>query len=309
MRNNIFANAIFVFIIILLIPVFYFVNVKPYMANRALIDAIAMISGGAGANMDVAGRVSAAFGDFKKALKLNTFGDREAREQLSYFASQVAGSQALSQETRVAAVNEAVLEMKKQIAISPQDARYQLFLSAVYGAAGQRQLQRDALYKALELSPKKQQILFALTQSYFEEKDIKKAIEFAKSAVDLDPTYPAAHSNVAVLAALAKDFNMADKEIETLRKMGKADAEDFQKWGSVYAAGGKLDKAADFYKAAILLDPKNVQLRVSLSAVYFELGKKSEAIQALKDAQAQDPSFREQGEQFIKQISGGQKPF
>src|SRR3989344_4019352 len=130
-RNNILANVALVFIIILLIPVFYFVNIKPYLANRALINAIARLSGG-DTSADVAGRVAAAFDDFKKALKLNTFGNREAREQFSYFASQVAGSQAVSQETRAAVVSEAVLEMKKQIAISPQDSRYQLFLSAVY---------------------------------------------------------------------------------------------------------------------------------------------------------------------------------
>src|SRR3989338_3610061 len=306
--GNVLANAVFVFIIILLIPVFYFVNIKPYLANRALINAIARLSGG-DTSADVAGRVAAAFDDFKKVLKLNTFGNREAREQFSYFASQVAGSQAVSQETRAAVVSEAVLEMKKQIAISPQDSRYQLFLSAVYGAAGQRQLERGTLYKALEFSPKKQQILFALTQIYFYEKDIKKALEFTKEAVDLDPSYPAPHSNLAVLAALAKDFDTADKEIETLRKMGKADAEDLQKWGSVYAGAGKLGRAADFYQEAILLDQQNIQLRVNLSAVYFGLGRKSESIKALEDAISQDPAFKEQGELFIKQINSGQKPF
>lgn len=309
MRNNVLANAVFIFMIILLIPVFYFVNIKPYRANRALINAIAMISGGGGEGMDVAGKVAGAFDNFKKALKFNTFGNREAREQLSYFASQVAGSQAVSQETRAAVASEAVLEMKKQITISPQDARYHLFLSAVYGAAGQRQLARDSLYRALELSPKKQQILFALTQSYFEEKDIKKALELMKKAVDLDPTYPAAHSNLVILSALANDFNTADKEIEILKKMGKADAEDLQKWGSVYAGAGKLDRAADFYKAAILRDQTNIQIRVSLSAVYFGLGKKSEAIKELEGAIAENSAFKEQGESLIQQIRKGQRPF
>lgn len=309
MRNNIFANVVFIFAVILLIPVFYFTNIKPYRANRALIDAIAIISGGAGANMDVAGRVAAAFGDFKKALKLNTLGDREAREQLAYFASQVAGSGAVSAETRSAIVNEAISAMKKQIAISPRDARYYLFLSSVYGASGQRQLARDSLFKALEFSPKKQQILFALTQGYFEENDIKKAMEFARRAVDLDQTYPAARSNLAVLAALAKDFDTADKEIEALIQMDKADAADFQKWGSVYASAGKLGRAADFYKKAILLDPKNIQIRVSLSAVYFGLGKTSEAIKELEGAIAENPAFKEQGESIIQQIRKGQRPF
>ena len=306
--NNILANAALVFIVVLFIPIFYFVNIKPYMANRALINAIAALSGRV-ENQDVASRVASAFADFKKALAFDTFGNREAREQLSYFASQVAGSQAVSQETRVAVVNEAVLEMKKQITISPTDSRYWLFLSAIYGAAGQRQLERDALYKALEFSPKKQQILFALTQSYFGENNIQKALELAKEAAILDLTYPAARSNVAVLSALVKDFDGADKEIEALIKMGKADAEDFQKWGSVYASAGKLGRAEDFYKKAILLDPKNIQLRVSLSAVYFGLGRKNEAIKALEDAIAQDPAFKEQGESIILQISKGQKPF
>ncbi len=308
LKSNAVTSAALVFLVILLAPIFYFANIKPYRANRALINAIAALSGRV-ENMDVANRVASAFADFKKALAFDTFGNREAREQLSYFASQVAGSQAVNQETRVAVVGEAVSEMKKQIAISPTDSRYWLFLSAVYGAAGERQLERDALYKALEFSPKKQQILFALTQSYFGENNTQKALELAKEAALLDPAYPAARSNVAVLSVLVRDFDTADKEIEALIKMGKADAEDFQKWGSVYAGAGKLGRAEEFYKKAVLLDPKNIQLRVNLSAVYFGLGRKSESIKALEDAISQDPAFKEQGEQFINQIVSGQKPF
>ena len=64
----------------------------------------------------------------------------------------------------------------------------------------------------------------------------------------------------------------------------------------------KFDVMISLYKDIIASDPKNPQYHGNLSAVYAELGKRDLAKQEAEEAIRLDPSFKEQGEAFIKSL-------
>jgi len=65
---------------------------------------------------------------------------------------------------------------------------------------------------------------------------------------------------------------------------------------------GNYYKIIDLYKAAIKLQPKNVQLYASLAAAYKAVGDIENAILYAQKAIEIDEGFREEAEEFIKSL-------
>jgi FimV-like protein len=47
-----------------------------------------------------------------------------------------------------------------------------------------------------------------------------------------------------------------------------------------------------------------MQYKFSLASAYLQIGNKQKAVSLLNEMIAQDPTFKAQGEQYIKQIQG-----
>jgi len=143
--NSTMRYATISLVIILFIPVMYFVNIKPILANRALLQGIAPQEKGIEENLR----------QFKKALSYNTFADQEIREQLMQISGKVRGFNIpaeLKEEFFVLARE----EMIKQTEDAPNDARHYLFLGSFLGTFGLHDEAIIHLEKALALSPNKQ---------------------------------------------------------------------------------------------------------------------------------------------------------
>lgn len=286
-------------VLILFVFVFYIMNIKPYLQNQTLLEAMAS------ANQ---GKLQEAYENFKRALAYNSLGNRETAEQFSYFATQVAGREDFDPLLRRSVVNAAVAGLRAQIETSPEDARYYLFLSQLLGAAGFHTEAKTNLEKALALSPKKQQIIFAVAQIYFNEKNYDKALELLERAVRLEPRFPDARHNLIVGAITAGRDDLADAEIKKLREEGFTDGEGFKRWGSAYASRKNFSKARELYEQALKYLPQDLQLRVNLAAIYSELGLRALAIKELEEAIKINPAFKQQGEFFISELRAGRKP-
>ena len=293
--QNVWAAAFCIVVVFAL----YFINLKPYRENLTLLAALQEAGNG---------RIPQAHEKFRKALSFRSFGDRETREQFAHFATLIAPKEDVPVETRLAVLNEAVSELKLQIDSSPQDPRNYLFLASVYQTIGRVREAREAFEKAAELSPKKQQILLALAQAYFQEKNFEKAVVTASRAASLEPAYTEGRFDFVTIAIASSYDELAVEEILALETIGAANPTAYKRWASLWAQERKYERAGELYKKALRQVPEDIQLRVSLAATYLELGEPTLAVEELKEAIRRDPKFREQGEFLIQEILAGRKP-
>lgn len=275
----------------------YFLNVKPILANTALLKTLKDISV-QGQSVDVI------LSDFQKALSYNTFANQEIREQLSAYANGVAASN-LPSNLKGKAVLFATGELEKQIKETPNEVRAYIFLSGMYSNVGRHKDALAAIERALELSPKKQQIFFLLADTYMSLGDNQKAYEAVKTAYEADPEFEQAVKNFAVLAVIRGRVDEAEEAL--IRKFGTIIVPE-QGLATAYAGAGEYGKVRDIWLEFIRTEPQNIQYRVNLAATYMELGQRQEAIKELEKAIELNPQFKEAGGYFISEIKAGRNP-
>jgi predicted Zn-dependent protease len=77
---------------------------------------------------------------------------------------------------------------------------------------------------------------------------------------------------------------------------------------SVLLMTGRLNDIIDIAKARIELDPTNPQHKLTLAAAYLQANRRSEAVAAIQQIIKENPSFKDQGEYYIKEIQAGRNP-
>ncbi len=293
---GLWANVVPVLAVIIFIFSFYVVNVKAYLENRAMMGALVAASGG---------KISESLEHFKKAISYGAIGTREAREQLAQLATQIISRDDIPDEVKTSIVETAISEFKKQIAQSPTDTRYHLFLAIVYNSIGDVANARASIEKALFYSPRKQQVLLQLAEVYYREGNSDKAIEAIRKVSELSPGYPDAATNLILIAIASGKDQLAQDEVAKMVKDGQTPNDDqLKRWASAYAGRKRFDQVVALYEELFKRNPKDVQIATNLASAYVQVGRVNNAIVVLQEAIAQNPEFRAQGEQYIQQLRG-----
>lgn len=163
--------------------VFYFVNVKPLIANTALISGLQASQGG-----DPNGRV-AAIGYFEKAYNESRLGRPEVVEWISSSIAPILSDPSISDTDKssyFAFASKAVEDMTQAL---PNDPRYELVAGNLYAAVGYYDQALVHYNRAKELMPEKQMVYFYIGQMLYYKKDYVGAIAAFKYAYDLAPEY------------------------------------------------------------------------------------------------------------------------
>lgn len=184
----------------------YYFNFRSISAGATLIQAISS----AGSGIQPENVVSRRLTLFKKVFATNTFVRREATEQLFGQVTDIVGNPSVSEATKQEAVNLTVGEMKKEIELSPQDARPHLLLGSVLVNIGKFPDALPFLIRANELSPKKQTIRFQLASTYLNIGEKDKALEIAEETFRLDEKFPEARKLYALIALYSNDIKLAN---------------------------------------------------------------------------------------------------
>lgn len=281
----------------------YFLNIRPIQASQALIQGIVP-------SQDT--RVN--LNHFKNVLKMNTFGSGEAREQLLQTAVKAASQPATPPELREEWLLFADEEMKKAIISGRQnDARSNLIYSGFLSQLGTINptffdQAIDRLEAARKFSPNKQSILMQESAVYMIKGDKDKALELAKIAFDLEPSYPEARKTYIVMAVNAGKDDLA----EELALGGDDPAALLDtRLINIYVSRGQFGKVLEIWQKQVELDPSNTQNLISLAGSYLKVGKRADAIKVLRDTISlnPDPEFGKQIEGAIAEIQAGRDPF
>lgn len=285
----------------LLIPViaaltlfsFYFFNYKGYSASRALIQAMTPYSGGVAKNLEF----------FKKALAYGSFGDSEIREQLVQTAVRISTSDA-TPETKQAFFDLTVAEMKKQLAKTPDDARYNLFTGSMLTAFRQYEQGYQGLKKASELSPNKQSIRFEIIGNLINSGKTAEALKLAKETFELETSSNQSRVVYAVAVIYAKDDKLAEELLAPIQGTDFIDNRVI----SAYAFAKQYWKIIPIIQAKINSEPTNIQNHISLAAAYLGNNQRELAVAEIQKIIEINPQFKTQGEFYIKEIRAGRNP-
>jgi tetratricopeptide (TPR) repeat protein/O-antigen ligase len=283
-------------VIIALVFSLYFFNARPIMAGKKLIRSLqqypltATGEGGPKKNLEL----------FKEALAYHSFADAEIREQLAQLSTAVFQAKNADEGLKASYFELGYSELKKQLEQTPEDARYELFMGVFLNAAGRFDEGISHLEKASKLSPAKQSILFELGTSYLNNGKFDQALAIFKKAFELEPEFTDARIIYALGANYAGQYELADKILTD----GFGDAlNPDPRLVQSYVNRGRFDRIAEVYIKLTKTDPLNTDNYVKLAGAYLQLKQRAKATEAIKKAIEIDPTFKEAGEGYLKEIS------
>lgn len=286
-------------VILLALPVAYFVNIKPAFANRAAVTAI---------KAGQRGEFLYARERFAHALSYDTYMDDEIRLRLADHALAAAQSGQLSKEEMIDLYQFTIAELRTSVRNSPHDARLHAYLVTVMNRAypvlpdlaeETVQLARNAL----SLSPDRQQILFEVGQALMNTKDEEGTIRALVKAVELSPQVKESRFNLLIAAIMLGREEVEREQKEWLLQGGRLAAADYLTMGSAYHLIGEKQKVVESYRAAVDLEPENPELRSKLAAAYGLLCDTAKAQAEVAAVVRLMPEYRKSASQFLQELA------
>ena len=274
---------------VLVAVIIYFVNAKPIMASRGLIRALSSSA------------PEARFESFEKILTRKTFGNAEFRVQLASEASQILGADQVDLSWKQKFFDLAERELKLQVAASPLEARYPLYLGLLLKSTGRSTEAIEYLELARQRSPRKQTILLALADAYLVAGDKDKALEITKKAYDSAPKYQPARMAYGLALIYHNRLEEAEKILSSIKV-------PVASLINAYLAIGDYQSVLQLWQQRVEAEPDNMQFRFNLAAAYLQVGERRQAIASLTKAMELDPNVSEQANYLIGEIRAGRNP-
>ena len=282
-------------ILIILIAVLYFVNFLPWQYNKKLLDVLRL------GNEGKVGTVE----EYTKPLSKSGMWYSESLEHISQAAIGLLSNQNASTEIKKGLFDNLDKSFSEYIKDNPKDTRYELFYGIFLARYGLYTRALVEIEKAIELSPKKQQIYFEYVSDLLLSGKNKEAAEAAQKAYQLDTSYEEA-KYIYGLALIASGDQSAGQQIISQISENKVVLDD--RYIGVLLGLEQYDNIIQVIKRRIEIEPGNLQHRITLTAAYLKANRRQEAIQTLEELIKLEPSFKEQGEHFINEIRAGRNP-
>lgn len=293
------SSVIFPVTAVALVVLVYFANVPGIKTSQALITALMPVQLPSGER--VSPTPEDALAAYKSAISYDQLGRQEAREQLVQAASNAQRQTNVKNETRSAYYTLAVDEMKKELERNPDSARLWLFMGSLYMTSGQLADAEQALTTAVGLTPTKQVALFQLGEAKLYQGKNAEALDLFKKAYDLQPAYDEARTLYAlVLIRNGKDKDAVDLLTERYGTAAFDDDRLLNEWTNAK----RFDIVTQILESRAQKNPTDIQTKVSLAAAYKAAGQKDKAVVILQGIIKDNPQYKTQIEDFIKQVQG-----
>lgn len=286
--------------LLVVVVVGYFLDIKPIREARALIRTLRLYQ--------TARSMDELLDSYKKTLSYHTFGDTEVREQMGNINRSIIQDPRFSAEEKKKFTELAISEVRKQLENPARDLKHILFLGSLLeiGAGTYNQAYapeaEKVLQEALKISPKKQLVYFELAQLYISANLYDKALPLLYTAWQLDKNYQQAAADVWMMAVLNKRDDIV-AEVLQYSSLDKLAGENLLYTVAIaYQKVGNFEKAAEFYDRMVKTNPNVAQFRATYAAILAKIGRDDEARVQVEAAIKLDPSFKTEGEQFLKTL-------
>lgn len=200
-----------------LFSVLYYVNYRPLLVNRLVIDGMSI--GQYAQTMSFADAVKRQQSDFTNAIAMNTLGSLEAREQFLQMGVRMAQLKLpdtlapADKQAATAAINDELKAIKDDIIASlpryKDDVRMLSIYGMFYNGIGDAKSAEEVLTLARTLAPHKQLLGFDLTKSYLMQQKMKEAYALSREVYDMSITCNDARKWMMISAAYSGNYNEA----------------------------------------------------------------------------------------------------
>lgn len=280
-------------VLIAAVAVVYFAVYAPWKQNKDLLAVLRLNNEGKVGEIE----------NYTKPLR-DGVGFSESLEHISQTSMALAASPNASTEFKQALFNAVDQAFSKKISQTPEDVRYRLFYALFLSRYGWYGRALEQLDEAKKFSPRKQQIYFEIASNALFDGKIDKAVEAAKTSYELETSNPEARIVYGLVLTAAGDTGA--KEILQSLPESKIIFDD--RYITVLLAARRYDDIINVAKKRIELDPTNLQHYITLAAAYLQSNRRVEAVQTLEELIKIEPSFKEKGEYYIKEIQAGRNP-
>lgn len=244
----------------------------------------------------------------KATYASGTFGVAEVAARAYDLAAQTLASANAPEEYKRSMVQTAIDGLKIALQKEPQNARFMMMLGNLYLMSANLDpsyLSEADLYlkKSWELSPSRQELLFALGQLKIYQGRNEEALDSFKKAVDLNEKVALSHWNYGIIAISVGQKDLGKKEIVRAAELGyPISGKELKLLANAFVQANDWPEVERVYQEWISLEPGSAEPWAGLAAVYAQIGKKSEAKQAAQKAIELNPLFKTEGETFIKNL-------
>lgn len=248
--------------------------------------------------------------EFMQALDRDSFAQQEIVEQLAQNAMSYIRDSKIPDTTKQAYASYTEEQLLKLAKDKPGDARIHVFIGSYYRTIGQVDKAAEQMEIAHELSPRKQSIL--IQQGFVEltRNDTAKALEFFKTAYELDTRSPESREYYA-----ASLFGEGKNDEAIALMTDEATKVRFAKSDYLLGAAnsaGATDFMIEMFEKRIELTPvtdKNAsQNWATLAFLYYEKGDMDKAITVLDEGKKAIPSFSATATCLSNNIKEGKSP-
>ncbi|MDO8520517.1 MAG: hypothetical protein Q7S52_00160, partial [bacterium] len=238
----------------------------------------------------------------ENVLKQRLFGTGEAREQLAQLALQTADPR-VPEDVRKKFFELTVAEFEEDIANDPTNVRTISFLATIYARFGVFDKALAYYKKSIELSPNRQVSYLDLAQLLGVMGNHEEAEAVARTAYLLDPTYSEAAIAYAAELIYQKKFDEAEKILAAFQ--GGTAMYD-SRITHAYGNNGRYDKVVELVNEKIAKGYAEGRDYFTLAGGYSGLGDTAKTVAAIEKGMEVDAGLKEQGEQMLQQLRGGQ---
>jgi arylsulfatase A-like enzyme/Flp pilus assembly protein TadD len=171
---------------------------------------------------------------------------------------------------------EASAEFKNCLQLSAQFEPAMTGLARSLAFQGKVEEAREWARKALALNPQSYQAWYEL--GFLESnRDRKRAIEYYKKAVAIQPSYAPLQRDLGMLELQEANFAESAKHLEKAIDLGLNDSSILNSLGLAYARTQRLQKAVEAYRKALVLSPDAAEVHLNLAVAYDRLQRTKEA--------------------------------
>lgn len=301
--------------------VIYYGNIKPWIFHNALTAAAASFQRDSDNSFDA----------YKDVIAESAYlGRHEAYKRFGEYVLNVYTNRDFKSKEDQKKLNVnlkfAISELENAVGENPRDAQVYLLLGRLYNKY--YSFFRDMAYlaeaekilrKGLELSPKRQTLLYEYGQVMVFKKDYAKAVETFRYAKDLYPDVAVSHWYLGMSYANFGQYFESESETEKASEQYKAAKTEIEQAISldyayqanikdifgivpVYAGLKDYKTLEKLYNEALQIEPDNAQIYVYLALVYKELGNKEKAREMTEKSMSLDPIFIREGKKFIEEL-------
>lgn len=257
---------------------------------------------------------------FKLALAMPTQYKEETVLQISQITNGIFSKKTIPPERFNELFSFAETAIKANIARHPRHAYYHFMLGRLYTEAlnydnSYGQKGEESFRRALELSPKRQQIWFGLAKLYLNLGRADEATAIYKKAIELAPRIGEAHWFYGVMLRDKGELEEAKKEMVEAANLGyiPPGLEERLFFARLMATEKNYPRVADYLESALQIEPKRADLWAQLAVAYKEYarlmykeGKDSAGDKYIgwardyaKKAAVLDPSFAAESQAFL----------